>query len=80
MLLGFLERAQKMELDFNSKIKRFKQYKILSSDAVLPTSEAHEDYPHLTFYIHSLLEYLHVLKILELAKDEQDIVFRNVKL
>lgn len=78
MLLSFLERVQKMELDFNSKIKRFKQYKMLSPDAVLPKAEIHEDYPHLTFYIHSLLEYLHILKILELAKDEQDIVFRGM--
>lgn len=51
---------------------------MLSPDTVLSKAEIHEDYPHLTFYIHSLLEYLHILKILELAKDEQDIVFRGM--
>lgn len=68
-----------MELGFNTKIKRTSAFKALPADSVIPLSGIHKEYPHLTFRVNSLLEYLQVVKIMNTARySDETLVFRGM--
>lgn len=68
-----------MDLDFNTRIKRLKRFKELPSKNVVLSSDIYEEYPHLTFHINSLLEYLQIIKLLKTGQyTDQTLVFRGM--
>lgn len=68
-----------MDLDFNTKIKRSKKFKELPSKNIVLSSDIYEEYPHLTFYIHNLIEYLQIVKLMKATQYAgQTLVFRGI--
>mgnify|MGYP003297077817 CR=1 FL=1 len=68
-----------MELSFNTKIKRSRAFKALPSNSIIPLSDTNKDYLHLTFQVNSLLEYLQVVKMINMAHySNETLVFRGM--
>lgn len=68
-----------MDLNFYERIVRSKFFKKLRYTNVVNASDLHSDYPHLTFSIKSLEEYLQIIKLVNTAHHEDEtIVFRGM--
>lgn len=68
-----------MDLDFNRKIRMSKRFRELPSKNIVPMSDIHKDYPHLTFYINNLLEYLQIIKLMKASQySDETLVFRGM--
>lgn len=68
-----------MDLNFNTKIKRSKKFKELPSKNIVLSSDIYEEYPHLTFHIHNLVEYLQIVKLMKDAQyADETLVFRGI--
>lgn len=68
-----------MDLAFNTKIKRSKVFRELHSKNIIPQSDIHAQYPHVTFHVDSLLEYLKIVKLMKsIHYTDETLVFRGI--
>ncbi len=68
-----------METSINTRIKKSKAFKELPAKNIVPLSDAHESYRHLTFVVDNLLDYLKIIKMITGAKyPGETLVFRGM--
>ena len=69
-----------MTEDFLKNISRTRSYEALSGTFKVPLNECHPLYPHLTFNITSLWQYMEVVSVIRSAvkKVGNDLVFRGM--
>ena len=68
-----------MEISINTRIKKSKVFKELPAENLVPLSDTHESYRHLTFVVNNLLDYLKIIKMITGAKSPgETLVFRGM--
>lgn len=68
-----------MDRSFTNKLYHSKYSKEHYGKYIVDSSEWHSNYPHLTFRINNLLEYLEIVKLMNKIRDDQEtLVFRGM--